>query len=196
LRGGLALPEFRGENAGELVPVRDLDEARLGERGGVVREAGGAEACKDAEGEVEAADEELCREMHEAGRNAEVGDEPEGSGCDVFCDAVDEVVEFGLREAVEKEVSDDQVVGVVWVFERKGESVGVVRVETGVCVWSCCLATFAKQLKHGDAGVDGIGTKVRIFCKELSEEATVSVTDDQRVAAIEELREIVSATVF
>ena len=59
--GGLGLPEFRGEDAGEAVLLGDSGEAGLGERGGVVGEVGGAEAGEEAEGEVEAADEELLR---------------------------------------------------------------------------------------------------------------------------------------
>ena len=76
----------------------------------MVGEVGGAEAGEDAEGEVEAADEELCGETHEAGGDAEVGDEPEGAGSEVWGDAGDEGVEFGLGEAVEEEVGDDEVV--------------------------------------------------------------------------------------
>ncbi len=82
----------------------------LGEGRCVVGEVGGAQAGDDAEGEVEAADEELRGQAHGAGGNAEVGDEPECSGSEGGDDAGDEGVEFGLGEAVEEEVGDDEVV--------------------------------------------------------------------------------------
>ncbi len=96
--------------------VGDSGEAGLGEWGGVVGEVGGAEAGEEAEGEIEGADEEFGWKMHGAGGNAEVGDEPEGAGGEVGCDAGDEGVEFGLGEAVEEEVGDDEIVG---AFERE-----------------------------------------------------------------------------
>jgi hypothetical protein len=95
----------------------DSDQAGLGEWRGVVGETGSAESGEEAEGEVEAADEELCGETHGARGDAEVGDEPEGSGSEGGSDAVDEGVEFGLGEAVEEEVGDDEVVG---AYERVG----------------------------------------------------------------------------
>jgi len=96
--------------------VGDSGEAGLREGCGVVGEAGCAETGEDAEGEVEAADEELCRDTHGAGGDAEVGDEPEGSWGESGSNASDELVEFGLGEAVEEEVGDDEV---VLLFERK-----------------------------------------------------------------------------
>ena len=86
-------------------------EAGGGEGGGVVGEVGGAEAGEEPEGEVEAADEELCAGDAWAGGDAEVGDEPEGVGFEVRGEAGDEGFEFGLGEAVEEEVGDDEVVG-------------------------------------------------------------------------------------
>jgi hypothetical protein len=83
----------------------------------VVGELGGAKAGEEAEGKVEGADDEFGGKMHGAVGNAEVGDEPECSGTQVLCSAFDEGVEVGLGEAVQEEVSDDEVVG---VFERKG----------------------------------------------------------------------------
>ena len=103
----------------------------------MVGEVGGAETGEDAEGEVESADEELLRGGAWAGGDAEVGDEPEGSGSERGGDAGDEGVEFGLGEAVEEEVGDDEVVGVRagvkvralawWVSEAGGCVGGGVR---------------------------------------------------------------------
>ncbi len=47
---------------------------------------------------------------------------------------MDEGFEFGLGEAVEEEVGDDEVVGLGW---GEGEGVGVVGLEA-VCVVGCC----------------------------------------------------------
>jgi hypothetical protein len=106
----LGLPEFGCEEAGQAMLVGDSGQAGLREGCGVVGEAGSAETGEEAEGEVEAADEEFCGETHGAGGNAEVGDEPEGSRCEGRSDAGDESVEFGLGEAVEEEVGNDEIV--------------------------------------------------------------------------------------
>jgi hypothetical protein len=42
----------------------------------------------------------------------------------------------------------------------------------------------AEEAKHGGAGVDCVGLKVRVLREELSEEASVSVAEDQSVAAV------------
>jgi len=57
-------------NADQSSPVHGLR---------VVRQAVCAEAGKNAEGEVEAADKDEGGKAHEAGRDAEVGDDPKGS---------------------------------------------------------------------------------------------------------------------
>ena len=126
-------------------------------------------------------------------RDAEVRDEPEGSGSEGGSDAVDEEVEFGLGEAVKEEVGDDQVVR---AFEWEGERAVVVGAETSSGVGSCCFATLALEFEHGGAGIDDVGVEMRIVLEELGEETAVSVTQDQGVAAIEEIREVVIAAVF
>jgi hypothetical protein len=151
----------------------DSGEAGRGEGGGVVREVGGAEASEEAEGEIEAADEELCREMHRAAGYSEVRDEPEGAGGEGGIDAGDEGVEVGLDEAVEEEVGDDEVVR---VFEGNRYCVGVKGSEARGRVGGRCFAALAQELEHGGAGVDCVGVKVRIACEELGEEPAVSVS--------------------
>jgi hypothetical protein len=192
----LCLPEFGREDSGETMSLGDSRESGLGEWRGVVGEMGGAEASEDTEGEVEAADDEFCGEMHWAVRDAEVGDEPEGSGSKGGGDADDEGVELGLGEAVEKEVGDDQVVG---VFEWEGEGVGVMGVEAGVDVWCGFFAVLAEELEHGGAGVDCVDFEMRVSFEELSKEAAVSIAQDEGsadLAVMRELREIVIAAVF
>ena len=104
---------------------------------------GGAETGEEAEGEVEAADQKFCREAHGADRDAEVGEEPEGSRGEGGSDASDQGLEFGLGEAVEEEVCDDQVVG---VFKWDSESVGLVGMKASCGVRGCCFAALAFAL--------------------------------------------------
>src|SRR5215467_13962974 len=100
--------------------VGDSGEAGMGEWSGVVGQADGAEAGQDAKGKIEAADQELCGETHRSGRDAEVGDEPEGAWRECWSDACDEGIEIGLVEAVEKEVGDDEIVR---AFGNEGDRV-------------------------------------------------------------------------
>jgi hypothetical protein len=111
----------------------------------------------------------------------------------VFCDVVDECVEFGLSEAVEKEVSDDEIIG---VLGREGKGVGLVGTQAGFCVRSCLFAAFAEESKHRGADVDCVGLEMGVFGEELGEEAAVSVAQDECSVAIEELREVVVAAIF
>jgi hypothetical protein len=54
----------------------------------------------------------------------------------------------------------------------------------------------AEELKHGDARVNRIGSKVRVVREQLGKKAAVSVAQDQRAAMIAELRKEVSAASF
>jgi hypothetical protein len=173
--------------------VGDSGESSVGERSGVVGKVGGAEAGEEAEGEIEAADEELRGEIHNAGGNAEVGDEPEGFGRECGVDASDKGVEFGLGEAVEEEVSDDEVVGDFGVIEWEGESVCVESAEARGGVGSGGFAAFAEEFEHGGADVYDEYVDVWVRGEEFAGEATVSVAQDEGVSAVEELWEVVSS---
>jgi hypothetical protein len=70
--GWLGLPEFGGEDAGDVMLMGDSREPGLGECCSVVGEVGGAEAGEDTEGEVEATDDEFGGETHGAVGDAEV----------------------------------------------------------------------------------------------------------------------------
>src|SRR5271170_3216813 len=97
--------------------------------------------------------------MHGATGYAEVGDEPESSWCECGGDSGDEGFEFRLGEAVEEEVSDDEIIG---AFERNGECVGVKGAESGGGAGSCGFAAAVEQLEHGGAGVDCVCLEVRV----------------------------------
>ena len=95
----------------------------------MVGEAGGAKASEYAEGEVEAADVGAGDGAHgPGGWDAEVGDEPDGVGCEVRGELGNECFELGLGEAVDEEVSDDEVVFFCG-FGVEGEGVGLVGLE-------------------------------------------------------------------
>jgi len=69
-----------------------------------------AEAGEDAEGEVEGPDMEGGEGAENGVRgDGEVGQEPEGAWCGEGGDVLGEGGEFGLGEAVEEEVGDDEV---------------------------------------------------------------------------------------
>ena len=109
------LPELGEEEAAEPGVAMEAGEACGFEGGGVVGELGDAEAGEDAEAGVEGAD------VGSGGcagdgvlRETEVGDEPEGIGGGCGGEGLGELVEFGLGEAVEDEVGDDEVGGWWW----------------------------------------------------------------------------------
>jgi hypothetical protein len=155
----------------------------------------GAEACEHAEGEVEGADDKLCRKAHGAGGNAEVGDQPESAGSEGWGDSCDQDFDVWLGEAVEEEVSDDQVVFFSFVSVRRGEvqGVGLVGLQARRDVGADCFAAAAEKFEHGGTGVDGVGLEVWVLCEQTGEEATVSVAEDEGPLLVEEVGEIVEA---
>ncbi len=105
----LALPEFCVDEAEEEVVMGDADEAGGGKRGLWIRQAVRAEAGEDAEGEVEGSDIDGREGLEDCGaRWAEVGEKPKCAGADGG-EAGGDLVDFGLGEAVEEEVGDDEV---------------------------------------------------------------------------------------
>jgi hypothetical protein len=193
LRCGSSLPEFGEEEPGEPMLLGDSGEAGRLEWIGVVGEFCGAEAGEDAEGEIEAADEDLRRESQEAGGEVEVGDEPEGLRGESWRDAVDKGFEVGLGEAVQEEVGDDEV---VWAVERAGERAGLVRGEACRYVGGESVRALTEEAQHGGAGVDCLGAEVRVLPEEFGEEAAVSIADDQGSLLLEEIGEEAKAAVF
>lgn len=148
-----------------------------------------AETGEDAEGKVKGSDDGSGREAHGTGRDVKVGDEPEGTRCEGRGDSGDEGFEIGLGKTVEKEVGHDEIVGTGW---SEGEGIGVVCVEAS----GAGLATLAEETEHRSAGVYRIGVKMSIDCKELGEEASISVTENQGSVLLEEMGEEVKATTF
>jgi hypothetical protein len=152
-----------------------------------------AEAGKDTKGKVESSDNNSGGEMHGAGRNAEVGDEPQRIGCKSWGDAGDESVEFVLGEAVQEEVSYDEIVR---TSGSDAEGGGVMDLEASGGVGGTGFASSAKELEHGGAAVYGVGLEMGIGGHQGGEEAAVSVAENQCVATVKQLREVVGAAAF
>jgi hypothetical protein len=105
-------PDFSVYETAEEVVAGDAVEVGVAEGGLWIGKAGDAQAGEDAEDKVERADVEGGERAKDAGVGlAEVGDEPEGSGLELGGDALGESVDFGLGEAVEKEMGCDEIGG-------------------------------------------------------------------------------------
>jgi hypothetical protein len=68
--------------------------------------------------------------------------------------------------------------------------------EAGCDAGSSRLASLAEETEHRGAGVDCVGLKIWVTGKKLREKATVSVTKEESVSLLEEIRQIVKATAF
>lgn len=71
------------------------------------------QSSEDAKGKIEAVDEDSRRPAHRTGGNAEIGDEPERIGIERGDDPQDKLVQLRLREAIEKEVRNDEIIAAV-----------------------------------------------------------------------------------
>jgi hypothetical protein len=97
----------------------------------------------------------------------------------------DQGVELTLGEAVEEEVCGDEV-GVC----RGGVFEGAVVVGAKPSGGAAC----AKEAQHGGAGIYGVCLDFPIRREKTGEEATIAVTEDQGMFAIEQKRNEVGAT--
>ena len=142
----------------------NLGDAGPGERGGIVGQARCSEARQDAEDEIEGADDDLCRQAHSAGGDAEVGEKPKSVGGECGGDAGDQGFEIRLGEAVEEEVGDDEIIlfSVGWV---EVQGVGMVDLQAGRDIGTGCFAAATEEFEHGCACVDGVGLEVGVLCE-------------------------------
>jgi hypothetical protein len=183
----MELPDFCVKNPEQEFVAGDAGEARSGEGRLRIGKVGDAQAGEDAEGQVERADVERGEGAEDGSlRNGEVGEEPEGTGSGLGGEVLGEAGEFGLGEAVEEEMSDDEV-GVGSRSDGEGRGLeGADAVEEG-------LAAAAEESEHGGAGIDGQGTEVWPAIEEPGEETAVPVTEDERLVAGREIGEKMSA---
>jgi len=175
-----------------------LDPGKTGESEGcgVVREPVDAEPGEDAEDEVEAADEQARGETHRAAGDAEVGDEPEGAGCEPERCFGDEFFELRLGEAVEEEVGDDKVVSRGRGDGEIAEGICVAGLQAEAGVSGRLFAAATEESEHGGAAVDGIRGECAVLGKERGEEAAVAVAKDEGAGAAGEAGKEVKTAVF
>jgi len=187
------LPEFGGQEAPQRVVVRYAGESCPGQGSCVIGKSGGAEASENAEGKIEASDDDPCGKAHGAGWDTEIGDEPERAGGKGGGDARNQKLEIGLDETIQKKMRNDEIIRAAG---REIESADVASVEAASSVWNLRFATLAQQVEHRGAGVYGLGMEMGICSDKLSEETAVSISEDQGASRVEEPREIVEAAVL
>lgn len=175
----MVLPYLRGQNSKEEAVEGHRGEAGSAEGGGVVGKLRDAKTGEQAEGEVEEADQSLCRAAEQARGNAEVGEKPKRSRGEMGSRSGDEPIEFGLGEAIEEEVGDDEVVGVRGL---EGAGIDLVGLEAG----ECTARSTPEKVEHGGAEVDGVGLEMAVAGQEGCEKAAVSVAEDESLAGCEE----------
>ena len=178
---GGELPELSGEEAAEGVAHTDGNETGAAKGVGVVRQPGWFEAGEPTEGEIERPHDEAGRQAKWAGGwDAEVGDNPKGSGGEARADGGDELGQIPFGEAVEKEVCGDEIEGGLgWAGER-GEGVGVVGGEPV----GGKGAAMGEEMEHDAAGIDGGSVEAGVDAKESGEESAVAVAEDEGVASL------------
>jgi len=149
---------------------------------------GRAQPCENAEGKVKRAHKDAGGETHGTGRDAEVGDEPECSRCEVRSEVGDKSFDIRLREAIEEEVGHDEIVS---AGGREGEGAGMARLQA-----SGGSATLAEKVEHSGAGVYGFGVEIGVGSHQCAEEAAVPIAQNARSSLIEKKGKEVQAAVF
>ena len=172
----LTLPEFSDQHAGE--EATSVYEAKAGgtERLTMVGKMGDAEAGEQSEGEVEDANQEGGGVLERTGRDAELGDEPEGARRGAAREPVGKVVNFRLGEAVQEEVGDKEV-----GRSLRGEAAGVgVHGQEAVCVEG---GVMTQEAEHGFTGIDRSDVDVWVGAEQTGGETSVPVAEDEGIAS-------------
>ena len=131
--------------------------------------------------------------MHGTRGDAELGDDPQRARLKLGSNARAKSVELRLREAVEEEVGDDEVVA---ALGREGERAGLVSAETSAGILRLCYSSSLQQTQHGAAGVDRIRVQIGIDGEQTGEEAAVAISEDERPAASLKLGQKTLAAAF
>src|ERR1700733_8958938 len=148
------------------------------------------EAGEHVEAEIENLDEGPRHEPPEpAFGNGELRDDPlclsRCAGAQAVCESRD----FVRREAVEKEVGDDQVV--VRVGRLPTACIGLVRAHAIVKNTGIALE-FAQ---HRRAGIDGVNLNIWICLEQAGCKTAVSISENKRGAAVVEFVEEAAAAI-
>ena len=145
--------------------MSDAVEAGVAEGGLRVGEVCDAQVSEDAEGQVESSDVEGGEGSEGAGAGlAEVGEQPEGTRGESGGEVVSEGVDFGLGEAVEEEMSGDEVdVG----GGSEGEGGGL----EGLEAIGGGVAAVAEEVEHGGTGIDSEGVEMGLVAHPVPDGA-------------------------
>ena len=118
------MPQLCDQEGVEERLSSDAREARFGKRCLVNGKPAGLESGESSEGKVEAGDEEACRSAKRIVRCMKVRDEPERAGGKLRQDTLDKRIQLRLCEAVEEEVSDNEIICFV-VFRDPCQCIGM-----------------------------------------------------------------------
>ncbi|MEP6963697.1 MAG: hypothetical protein ABI995_16590 [Acidobacteriota bacterium] len=148
------------------------DEARAKEQRAMVGKMRYVQACYQAEKPVHETDQPTATEGRPStAGNTKLGDHPAGAGGGNVANAIDQALQIGRIEAIEKEVADDEIVAGPW--QGVADSVGEVVMDPMVA------GTVARQRQHFRASVHVVDLNIRVGLEQLSEESTIAVAQEQ-----------------
>ena len=182
MSGGIRpAPELADEEAAEVVLFGFELPSRCREGGGVIREPLRAEMGQETKGAIEQRDEWEGQGLHPAGvGNGEFGDEPEGVGRGGAGELASERGNLGGGEAVEEEVGDDEVRGILPIFWPPMAQVGLFGGEPV----SESPSAPAQGGQHGGAAVDGVNAQGGRTGEEARGEASVAIAENESASAL------------
>jgi hypothetical protein len=167
-----------------------IDEREPGASEGrpVVGKGVSAKAGEDAESTVQQMDQRMRGHVHRPRRDAEVRDQPEGARRSVPGKPVCESLYVRLGEAVEKKVSDDEIVNAGGLESERVRAVS----DDATLVLPGPLDELPQ---HGAAAVDRLRMQGMVRGEQIREEAAIAVAERKRTASIRQSRqEAVAAT--
>lgn len=184
------LPQFGGEQAtGKPCGLLPAEASAL-QGGRVVRQTRGPEPGKQAEGEVESADQQGSREAERPARgHAKVRQEPKRPRCEMGAKLVEQGVHLRGGQAVQKEVSHDKVEEGL-PFKRDGPAeIGLQDSEAGLVL----AGAEREALEHATTTVDCQGVEAGVGGQKRMEEASVAIAQHQGMpAAVEGGEEVLA----
>ena len=120
-RTGASLPQLGHKKPSQKLLTVEAGEPGTRERRSMVGQASGLQPGENAEAKIEAVDKQPRGDAERTLRNLEVGDDPYRARGKLGCNVLDQLVQLRLAEAVEKEMSDNEVVGLAFRgLEAKG----------------------------------------------------------------------------
>jgi len=156
------------------------DEACTLQSGGVVRKALRAEAGQKKECNIQSADNDAAGPAHPAAlRNDEVGVDPNPILGEIWQKLPNQLLNFIVRKAVEKEVGNDEVVAAVW--RAPDARIGLMPIDpfSGDGITACL-----REPDHAAAAVYRVDCDPRIGARQASKKTAVSIAENQRALRV------------